>query len=143
MTDALKDRGKGLEDAFFAKQDALLRQRLAQRRDAASRRAALAEASGLKDEALLDKLLALDVTPALLTAISLAPPVLVAWADGRLQPEERSALLGAAERAGLRRGTAGHAVFENWLASKPPENLFDIWSAATSALMSNMDSTLR
>lgn len=130
MSDPLKDRGRGLEDAFFAKQDALLRQKLAEQRDSQGRRAALSEASGITDEALLDKLIAADISPALLAAITLVPPVLVAWADGQIDAAERAALLDAAAKAGLTPDSPGHALFQGWLGTRPPAHLLDLSGGA-------------
>ena len=60
--DFLAERGKGLEEAFFAKQDALLRQQLAALDASRSSTAALSEASGITDAGTLDHLVAAGVS---------------------------------------------------------------------------------
>ena len=99
--DALGERKASLENAFFAKQDAELRRRMAEKESAQARRAALAETSGIRDEAVLDKLVAMNINSETLAAMSLVPLVAVAWADGTIDPNERSAVLRAAEQEGL------------------------------------------
>ena len=58
----LSDRKKGLEEAFFAEQDAALRRRLRDADTAKAKRDALFAASGIADAAALDELVALGIT---------------------------------------------------------------------------------
>jgi len=73
LSDFLSDRKASLENAFFAEQDARLRRQMAQREETTAKKAALAEASGISDDATLDRLLALSIDAAGLTALSLVP----------------------------------------------------------------------
>jgi hypothetical protein len=57
-------------------------------------------ASGITDDALLDKLVALNLHGETLAALSLDPLVMVAWADGHIDKGERIALLSAASGGG-------------------------------------------
>jgi hypothetical protein len=136
--DFLGDRKAGLEDAFFAQQDAVLRRRLGEADETKAKREALSAASGIKDDAVLDKLLAQKVTGATVAALSLVPLVMVAWADGSLDDKERSAILFGAEQAGLGKEHASYQLFEGWLARKPPPELVATWKEYVSALSATL-----
>src|SRR5437763_2479063 len=56
----------------------------------------LRKASGMTDPALLDQLVALGMTGKTVAALSLVPLIWVAWADGVIQDNERTAILHAA-----------------------------------------------
>jgi tellurite resistance protein len=123
----LGERGKALEDDFFRRQDAALLER---RRGEAARttaRAALAAASRITDDALLDELVAMGITVDTLVALSLVPLAEVAWADGRLDAAEKRAVLEAARKAGLEPGSTGHRLVESCLAERPPAALRGLW----------------
>jgi hypothetical protein len=141
--DFLGDRRAGLENAFFAQQDALLRRRLAEMDEAKAKKADLASASGIQDAAVLDKLMALNIGGATLAALSLVPLVVVAWADGALDDKERNAILAAAEQSGLGGQDAAFELLKGWLARKPPPELAATWKAYVSALSPTLSEDAR
>src|SRR5687767_4932023 len=89
----LRDRGRSLEDEFFRREDARLKEKLRQTAQREGAREALARAAGIKNPAIVERLLALDVRPETVTALSLVPLVEVAWADGSLDDNERRVIL--------------------------------------------------
>ena len=121
--ESLDDRRRALEEAFFAKQDAVLRKKLAEPAELRAKKDSYSAVSGITDEAVLDALAKLDVTPETLAALSLVPLVAVAWADGSIDAKERAAVLRAAGDTGLAAGAPGHAMLETWLQSAPPASL--------------------
>lgn len=125
--DFLGDRKKALEEAFFAKENARLVERMRAERAKAASKSALSEASGIRDDALLDRLVELEIGPATCTAISLIPLVEVAWADHVLDRKERSAILEAAAELNVRPGTESHELLESWLSEKPDGRLLEAW----------------
>ena len=139
----LADRRAGLENAFFAQKDAILRRRMGEADESRMRRETLSAASGIKDSTVLDKLLAQDVTAATLTALSLVPLVMVAWADGNLGEKERSAILSGAEHTGLDKQHASYQLFEGWLARMPPPELIATWKDYVSALSATLTTDAR
>lgn len=141
--DILGARRAGLEEAFFAQQDAILRRRLGEADETKARRDALSAASGIKDDAVLDRLLAQNVTAATLAAVSLVPLVMVAWADHRLDDRERRAVLLSVEQAGLGKEHPSYQLFEGWLATKPPPELLTTWKAYVSALSATLSDHAR
>ncbi len=135
----LGERRRALEEAFFAKHNEALRQRLRAADEATSRKAALAASSGITDEAVLDELVALDLTPDTLAALWLVPLVLVAWADGTLERPERNAILDAAREAGLDREPAIRQLLEQWLAQRPAATLETAWTDYIHAITGTME----
>lgn len=135
----LDDRRRALEEAFFAKQNAILRQRLAEPAEVRARKEAIAAASGITNPAVLDALAALDVSPETMAAISLVPLVAVAWADGAIDAKERSAVLQGAAEAGLKPGDVGYGLLEKWLEAAPPAGLVESWKGYIGAITGTMD----
>ncbi|MFT8246623.1 hypothetical protein [Roseomonas sp. BN140053] len=141
--DFLDDRKAGLENAFFAEQDARLLQRLREADETKARKEALSVASGIKDDAVLEKLLTLNITSVTLTALTLVPLVLVAWADGSIDAKERSAVLAGAEHSGLSKEDASYQLFEGWLARKPAPELTATWKEYIRALSATLTDDAR
>jgi tellurite resistance protein len=120
MTDSLlEDRRKALEEQFFKKQDAELLQRMREQRAEQERRQALATASGVRDEAALEAMVQADIGPETLAALGLVPLVAVAWADGKLDDDEREAVLSAARGLGLEEGGPADRLLVGWRSSRP------------------------
>ena len=76
-----------------------------QARHAAARRTSCARRPGMTDDAVLDKLVALGLRGNTIAALSLVPLIQVAWADGTIQDNERTAILQGAHGKGLEEGT--------------------------------------
>jgi tellurite resistance protein len=72
----------------------------------------------MRDEAIIDALQSLGIDRASYKVIALLPLVEMAWADGKVQEEERRLILGIASNHG-RLGGEGLRVLENWLAFEP------------------------
>jgi hypothetical protein len=77
--DFLGDRRSALEAEFFRKQDAVLIKRLRETGDAKQKKNAFSAASGITDEVVLDKLLAMNITADTIAAVSLVPLVTVVY----------------------------------------------------------------
>jgi hypothetical protein len=135
----LRKTGKALEDSFFAKENERLLKKLRETHEAMEKRDALKEAMNLDDDAVIDALIALDVRPETVAALSLVPLIEVAWADGRIQHEEREAILKAAEERGIKIGTPSHDLLEGWLQHRPGQELMDTWKRYASELCESLD----
>lgn len=140
----LGERRKGLEDEFFSRQSAELRERLRDKEQATARRQALSEASGITDDAVLDHLLALEVSAETIAAFALVPLVAVAWADGELDPKEREAVLAATrDVTGCAPDSEVYRLVEGWLTREPERALTDAWQAYTAAMVADLGSEAR
>ncbi|MEL6345069.1 MAG: hypothetical protein AAFV53_18315 [Myxococcota bacterium] len=128
----LDDRRKALEEEFFSRKDREAIEQMRAANAARTRREALAEASHISDDAVLTSLDAAGISPETLTAISLIPLVVVAWADGSVKDAERAAIEKAANDAGL--NEAGVGLLDGWLTDRPSAQLLDSWKAYLGAL---------
>jgi hypothetical protein len=141
--DFLADRRKALEEAFFAKQDAKLVARLRAEREKRLAIAALRDASKIDDPELLEKLIDLGIDARSWTALALVPLVEVAWADGTVDPKEREAVLAAAREHGVEPGSAGQALLENLLTTRPDAAVFAAWGSYVTELAANFTADVR
>ena len=139
----LGEREKALEDAFFARHNQALVQKLRDADQAKTRRAAIAAASGITDEALLDKLAEMKIGPEMLAAIAYVPLVLIAWADGSLDAKEREAVLAGAKEGGLDSRPEAQALLDAWLAAPPPPSLAEAWRGYVQAITATMSAAER
>lgn len=141
MTDhnAFDDRRRALEESFFQQQNAALADKLRAQKQAQEAKRVLAELSGVRDERLLDELVGVGVTAESIAALTLYPLVAVAWADGRLEAKEKTAVLRAAHEQGVAEGTPAHALLESWLAAAPGAALKQAWSDYVKALKGKLD----
>ena len=139
----LGDRKHALEEAFFAKQDEALLRRLRDAEAAKSKKETLSAASGIADDAVLDRLVALGVDGATIAALSLVPLVLVAWADGEMDAKERGAVLSAAAEAGVEEGGPAHQLLSRWLSTRPPPQLLATWTDYVRAISPTMSDGAR
>ena len=135
----LGDRKKALEESFFAKQNAELAAKLRAERHKKEAKAALAEASNIRDDALLDRLVDLELGADTWTALSLIPLVEVAWADGVLDPKERGAILEAAVAVRVMPGKPAFELLETWLSARPEAELLATWAEYIVGLCNHLD----
>lgn len=141
--DFLGDRRKALEDQFFAQQDQKLLEQLREREATQAAVEALRNASGVADEAVLNKLVELGIHSDTLAALALIPLVAVAWADGVVEPKERSAVLSAAAEAGVDDGDVSHQLLGSWLDARPGRELIDAWRDYIRGLCEHLDPVAR
>lgn len=127
-------RKNELEETFFAQRDMALMQVLREQAATKERKQALADASGISDEDLIEQLDQLEVSGETLAAVSLVPLIAVAWADGVLDAKERQAVLDAAEQKGMDKEHPGYQLLQRWLAEKPDAKLLDVWKGYVAAI---------
>jgi len=132
-------RRRDLEEKFFAQRDQELLRALREKAALGERKQALAEASGIADEELLDQLQQLDIGAETLAALSLVPLIAVAWADGSIDSKERRAVLSAAEQKGVGTEHPGYPLLERWLQEQPDPALLAAWKEYVSILSQTLD----
>jgi hypothetical protein len=125
MSTALDERSKALEDAFFRKKTAKRRVELRQQK----RKEALAEASGLQDDEILERLSDLGIAAETVAAMSVVPLVAIAWADGHMDAREIGAVLKGATECGIEPGSAAHDLLESWTREQPGSELMETWKS--------------
>ncbi len=135
----LEERGRALENQFFDKQDKEKLAAMREKLETQTSREELRKASGMTDEAVLDKLADLGLRANTIAALSLVPLVAVAWADGEIQDNERTAILQGAQGKNLEAGSAGYELLQTWLSRKPNDELFAAWEGYIKALASQLN----
>lgn len=140
MSDGLLDeRRNALENEFFHKEDEKKIAALRQHQTELTTKEELQKASGMTDDAVLEHMVELGLTGKTVAALSLVPLVAVAWADGVIQDNERTAILNGAAGKGLEPGTPGYELLEKWLSKQPPDTLLSTWEGYIKALASQLN----
>src|SRR4051812_21013860 len=110
-----------------------------QKLDSQATKDELRKASGMSDDAVLDRLVALGLRANTIAALSLVPLIQVAWADGEIQDNERTAILQGAHGKGLEDGTDGYDLLQTWLKRRPDDELFVAWEAYIKSLTAQLN----
>jgi len=134
----LEERRMALEEAFYNKKNRELMAEIKDDLDAEQQRDTLKKATGVDDDGILQRVLDLGVNVESLAAMSLAPLVLVAWADGNIDEREQKAITAGAEQAGLAVGSAAHTLLLGWLREKPDETFQQVWTDYVRALCDSL-----
>lgn len=137
--DALQRRGNSLEEAFFAKRDQQLIADMWERVVRDDLQAAMRESGGPVDDATLDYLVKHGLGPKTLAALKLVPLIVVCWANGVVEPEERELVMQSAAKNGLQPGMPGYDLLRGWLESRPDPELFESWKGYVRGIASTAD----
>jgi tellurite resistance protein len=132
--DDFNSAARTLEDAFFAKENARLLQQMRDRAQQQERRAAMREVVRVDDDAVIDHLIELGLEPQTVLALQLVPLAAIAWADGKIEPRERDAVLKASAAQGISADSVAGQMLDRWLAQRPGPELVDAWKRQMRAL---------
>ena len=135
----LQDRERALENQFYEKENQEKLAAMKLKLDTQRSKDELRKASGMTDDTVLDQLVALGLRSNTIAALSLVPLIQVAWADGEIQDNERTAILQGAHGKGLEEGSDGYELLQNWLKRQPGDDLFTAWEAYIKALASQLN----
>lgn len=124
----IEGRRSQLEEAFFQEQDRKLMEKLRELEKMKHTKEEFARISGIRDEAVLQRFVDLNLSPAVVAALSAIPLIEVAWADGHVDPKESEAVLKAAEALGFAKEGLEYQLLANWLTHKPAAALLDAWT---------------
>ena len=138
MEGALGDRGKALEEAFFAQKNRELLGKLAEKLHKDEAADALAAVTGVQDHAVLEELVDAGIGTDTLAAFSLVPLIAVAWADRSVAAKERDAIMQAAAGEGIKPQSHASQMLDNWLANAPPETLLETWKDYAGAVSKSL-----
>jgi len=142
-SDSLSGASRRLEEAFFLEQDRILIERLRAMKKMAETKEALAAVSTITNDAILARLVELDIKPEIVAALAAVPLVEVAWADGKIDPAEREAVLAHAAGQGIAPGSIEHALLERWLEHKPEPRLLEAWATYIDGLCERLSADER
>ncbi len=129
----MTDRRKSLEEEFFARQNAKLKEQLKEKLDREKVRSELREAYPNMSPEVLDRLIDHGFDAEAAAALWLVPLALVAWADGSLSDREREAILRAADQHGIPSGSKAYVRLEEWIAARPSDHLESLWRGYVAA----------
>ena len=127
MTDSIARMArisKTLEDRFFFSESLVLTDQLTRLKRQQETEEALSRVSGIVNKTVLGELVALRIRPGILSALCLVPIIEVAWASGRIEEQERKAVLDGAKKFGF---GEDQAILHEWLIRKPDATLLDAW----------------
>jgi hypothetical protein len=116
-----------LEELFFYKENQNLKEQYEILHKQKIDKKALSEASGIHDDMVLDKFLKLQLRPETLASLSLVPLIEVAWADGKVDEDEKNSVLAAAEKFGWAKGSIDYTLLKCWLDKRPEKELIETW----------------
>jgi hypothetical protein len=139
-SDAFHARQMSLEAAFFGKVDAELLKNLRSELAALEEANKMAHVSGILDEKVLRDLVRVGVTAESLLAMRFVPMVHVAWADRKISPEERAAILRAAESENVLPNSPAYGVLQSWLQRSPDPAVLAAWKEYIRELARSMPS---
>ncbi|MCB1050332.1 MAG: hypothetical protein H6510_10460 [Acidobacteria bacterium] len=134
----MADRRKALEEGFFSRQDQQKIEALRQKAKVQEDKKALAQATGIQDEKVLDHLMGCGVEAETLVAFSLVPLVAVAWADGSLDTREAEAILRSAKDMGIHEDSPAWEILRDWMIHQPDAKLIQTWKDYVFALKAEM-----
>jgi hypothetical protein len=133
------DRSAGLlEDAFFLEKDRILRERRRALHELAETKEAISSVSGITNDVILTRLVELDVKPETVAALAAVPLVEVAWADGKIDADERAVVLEHANNLGITPGSVEHELLERWLTHRPEPSLLTAWQTCIKGLCESL-----
>lgn len=124
----LEKASRSLEDTFFYEQDRRLIEQRKKLQKMKETKENLAKVSGIQDDSLLEKLVAMDIRPETLATLVGIPLIEIAWADGKMDAKERKKLFEHAESLGLRRKGLDPKIMSAWLKTKPDPALLEAWT---------------
>ena len=135
----LDDRRKALEESFFRKTETETIEKFKAAQNQKNKAEALRKVSEIEDEKVLNEMVTQGISPETFAALSLTPLVKVAWADGKIQKEERDAILDAAQKGGIQKDSPSWVMLNSWLEVKPNDDLFETWHDYIQSLISKLD----
>jgi hypothetical protein len=137
--DAFHERGKSLEDAFFAERDRQLTAALKQRLNADEQQRVLAYSLGLTDELAAKGIAHLSTGLEVTAIMALLPMVEVAWSDGTVESTEKAAVLRGAAEVGLEFESPLYKFLESWLDRRPSPAALDAWHSYVKSFVKLVD----
>ena len=126
-TSGLERRERWFEAQYFSRKDAELIDKLKLVFHKRIDKQSIRETTGVTDEALLDRLVDLNLDGELMAAFNLLPLIEIAWADGDVDDREMHAVLSAAEQLGIGPGSTAYEMLQTRLREGPSKDARKLW----------------
>lgn len=133
--DAFKERGRALEEEYFRRKEQELIAKMREKAAADIARQELGARTGVADAQLLADLQELGYTADTISLLHVVPLVQMAWAEGHVSMRERDLIMEAARARGIEAGTAADRLLQQWLTSRPSDDLFTTTLRAIGAML--------
>src|SRR5262245_33165823 len=108
-----------VQDEYLLKNELEPRARLNTAFTTRSDKESIRKATGVMNEQVLDRLVALQLSGEVMGAFQLYPLIEIAWADGNLSESEAKSVLAAGEKQGFRPGSRAYRMLEDRLHKGP------------------------
>ncbi len=118
---------KTLEDHFFLQRDKKLIEELRQIEKMKETKKVLAKVSGITNDDVLQKLVDLNIRPEIVATLALVPLIEIAWVDGKIDEEEKEAVLEAASQSFVSKDSPDFDLLRQWMEHKPDPKLLEAW----------------
>jgi hypothetical protein len=128
-----------LEEKFFSDVDNHLLENLRQRMTTAQTAEEITRVLGVNDLHLAEEIAKMNVTVETLAAFRLVPLVAVAWANDRVEENERYTIMLAAEKSGLSAEDPATELLRSWTHRRPPTELLDAWCEYAKTLAASLN----
>jgi hypothetical protein len=132
-----------LEERFFAELDQQLLAKIQAEQANTHTAEDIQRVAGINDPKLAEHIAAIGVTVETLTAFRLVPLVAVAWADDRIEENERYVIMQTAEKSGIKQGDPSMELLKVWTTKRPPSELFQCWCDYTKSLSMSLNGEMR
>jgi hypothetical protein len=126
-SDSLHERGKVLEDLFFAGREQQLLAALKAKKEQEHSIEEIASHTGIADQGVLERVTAMGVSVDSLAAFNIVPLLAVAWGDNVMDAAEREAILLEAIADGMKSSDNSYKLLESWLTRAPNAELVSAW----------------
>ena len=127
-----------LEERFFNDIDNQLLEKLRNEMSSDKTAQEIMRLTGISDEKLAAEIVATNVSVETLAAFRLVPLIAVAWADDRMEDNERYTIRLAAEKAGIASESASMELIRAWTERRPPAELLQTWCDYARALAASL-----
>ena len=128
-----------LEERFFSEVVNQLLEKLRKELTTEQSAEGIMRVTGITDEKLAEEIASMQITAETLSAFRLVPLVAVAWADDRVEENERYAITLCAEKAGIAQDDAAMGLLLSWTKKRPPDELIDAWCDYAKALAASLN----
>ncbi len=143
MSDTSPNQWFKMEERFFSEVDQKLVENLRAKMEVTERADAIKRVTGIKDDALASAIASKKISVETLSAFRLVPLVAVAWADERLDDNERTAVLQAAKKSGIEESEPAGKLLAGWLQNRPSNELFETWVEYARSLSGSLTGDLK
>ena len=138
MSDNSTKKWFSLEEQFYKGLDHQLLEKLRGEMENAETAEEIAKVTGLNNPELAEEIAKHQITVETLAAFRLVPLVAVAWADDRVEDNERYHITKSAEKSGIGADDASMDLLEAWQEQRPPASLMETWGEYAKALCASL-----